>query len=410
MSTEDFGSLNDKSEDKDSINDPVIPGANTPYFKPKAGTDGLADLRMKLGRKTVPNTQIDKEGVVVPETKGPPAAFIKNIGPTHEQLVATGEEAPLPGEEGPNAGEGYVLNGGREGSFDIENDGEGENNGDGGNGTGNPAGNAGKGGSTGLINQDQSVSKQIEEGLLNGATVEELVLMGYNKRSVQTIKSTLKSKMQNQGGGGSDEGGRGNNNQGNGGRGKGMTIFAKGAPPEAIIDAIELPDVSGEGGRPFEQGLKFGMSLVILGVRVAQELSAIGVTQAKPIVDMAKSMREGEAVAAKAAATSAASEVADMMSEQFVPILAGLQGGQNALLQKADNNNNNNPALPPGTDPMKAMMAKTMQPFYQNMMNMMMGTMTKMIPGGGGVPQITDGKTPPVQPDNTPQGWKRRSE
>ena len=218
------------------------------------------------------------------------------------------------------------------------------------------------------------IRRQIEEGLLAGETRDELVARGFNKRSVQTIASELKSKM---------------NTRTAIGKAplttsKGMPIFAHGSPPEAIIESISVPDVANGEGVPFEQGIKFGMSLVILGVRVAQELSGIGITQAKPILDMAKSMREGEAIAAKNAGAEAAMEAAGMVRDSMMPLLTNIQRGGGGG---------------EGGDPMKKMMVDTMQPIIQRLMG---GALGRLAPGAQ-PPQLTEGQ-------GGVDGWTHKSE
>ncbi len=228
-----------------------------------------------------------------------------------------------------------------------------------------------------VVEETLSIRKEVEKRLLDGATRDELIAEGFNKNTVRTVASEVKSKL---------------NTRKPIGKAvpttpAGLPIMAKGAPPELIIEALEIPDVSDGGGFPFEQGMKFGMSVVTLGIRMAQELSGIGVMQAKPLLDMAKSMREGESMAAKNAAGEAAAEAAGIVQQNMMPILASLQ--QN---------------VPAGTDPMKAMMARTMEPILSKMMG---GMFTKLIPGGAPQPQLNQAQEPGGQ-DST--GWSRRTE
>ncbi len=192
----------------------------------------------------------------------------------------------------------------------------------------------GPGSEVAVVEESLSIRKEVRKRLLDGATRDELIAEGFNKNTVRTVASEVKSEL----------GTRKPIGKNVATTPAGMPIMAKGAPPELIIEALEIPDVSDGGGFPFEQGMKFGMSVVTLGIRMAQELSGIGVMQAKPLLDMAKSMREGEAVAAKNAAGEAAMEAAGMVQANLSPILASLQN-----------------TTPAGTDPMKAMMAKTME-------------------------------------------------
>lgn len=152
----------------------------------------------------------------------------------------------------------------------------------------------------------------------------------------------------------------------------GLQIFAKGSPPEALVNAIEIPDGVGDL-KKFEQGLKFGASVLIMGVRLAQELSSIGVQQARPLVEMAKDMRSGEAAAAKNAAGEAAMTAAGMVQQNLQPYLSKITGGGGGE-----------------GDPMKRMMTRVMEPLLKSVMG-------RVIPG--------------VQPGaGTPEGWERETE
>lgn len=238
----------------------------------------------------------------------------------------------------------------------------------------------------------RSQTKDIEEKLLMGVSREELVAAGYNKNSVRTIYSQLKTagrlpngRRGGRGGGDEDGGTRAVATRGSRGVAAtegGLPVFAKGSPIEALIDHYaKLPNLEDGRGDIFENGMKFGLSVAVLGIRMAQELSGIGVQQAKPLLDMAKSMREGEAMAAKNSASEAATEAAGMVYQQIAPVLS--------MLSKQSHETN----VPAG-DPMKAMMVRTMEPIMQ-------GLMSKVLPGlalpPGGQKQITEGWTHEVQ-------------
>lgn len=254
--------------------------------------------------------------------------------PTREQLLATGELEPEPGEEVPEVPEPTTKAEPASAEVAVTKKEE---------------------------EESLSIRKEVEKRLMEGATRDELVAEGFNKNTVRTVASEVKAKL--------------HTNKAIGkplvARGEGIPVTAKGVPPEVIIENIVVPDISDGGGFVFEQGMKFGMSVVTLGIRMAQELSGIGVMQAKPLLDMAKSMREGEAMAAKNAAGEAAMEAAGLMSSQMMPILTSLSQ-----------------ATPAGVDPMKAMMARMMEPIMSNMMGGMFG---RLLPGTQ-APQITQGQ------------------
>ena len=156
---------------------------------------------------------------------------------------------------------------------------------------------------------------------------------------------------------------------------RGIQVFAKGSPPEAIIEGISIPLVDGQA-QGFEQGMKFGMSTIVLAVRVMQELSAVSLQQVKPLIDMTRSVREGEQAAFKSGADEGAMKAAQAMGGTILPMMSEMQ----ANIANATKGNEN--------DPMKAMMVRTMEPLMKNVMS-------KLIPG---------------MKDQAPDGWSKRTE
>ena len=207
-----------------------------------------------------------------------------------------------------------------------------------------------------------SVSAEIRARLLAGATREELESEGYNKNSIRTIASELKKET----------GSRGPIGKGRGVNGEArLQIYSKGSPPEALVDALDVPiELDGK----FRTGMKFGIMSIITGIRIAQELSQIGVQQAKPLVDMARDMRSGEAAAARSAATEAAGEAATQVQNNLVPFLSQLESRLSGLER-----------LPATGNPMQDMMVRMFEP-------MMNSVMQKIMPG------LPQGKGPP-------KGW-----
>jgi len=153
-----------------------------------------------------------------------------------------------------------------------------------------------------------------------------------------------------------------------------MTSTTRALPPEFLIDQIHLP-MDGSGVKNFEQGIKFGASMLVLGVRIAQELGNMGMQQAKPIMDMANAMRAGEALAAKNAAAEAAMLAAAEVRDDMMPVLTSL----------------GKPSQPTSADPMKSMLARMMEPMMNRFMGMAMG-------GLGGAPA-----------SSLPDGWTRNA-
>jgi len=190
------------------------------------------------------------------------------------------------------------------------------------------------------------VTAEIREALLSGASEEELVKEGYNAGSVRVVSFELdKSKLRK----------RPSKNSKTPPP-KDLQVFAKGSPPEAIVESLEVPsDLDGS----FRAGMRFGMMSIISGIRIAQELSQIGVQQARPLVEMARDMRQGEANAAKAASTEAAYNVANQLNASIQPALQEIEGRLNSLQQPRVSSGN----------PMSDMMVRMMEPMVQNVVS-----------------------------------------
>ena len=152
-------------------------------------------------------------------------------------------------------------------------------------------------------------------------------------------------------------------------------VFAKGSPPEAIIESIKIPTAVGEDG-DFEQGMKFGMTTLVLATRIMQELAAVSMQQVKPLIDMTKTVREGEGLAYKSGADEAAYKAAAAMGQTIMPMMSNMEANIAAATKGSE------------SDPMKAMMVRTMEPMIQNLM-------TRMVPG--------------QQKPNAP-GWTKKQE
>ena len=126
----------------------------------------------------------------------------------------------------------------------------------------------------------------------------------------------------------------------------------------------------------FEQGMKFGMTQLVLAVRIMQELSAIGLQQVKPLIDMTRSVREGEAAAFKGGADEGAMKAAQAMGATILPMISEIQASVTSAARSSE------------ADPMKSMLVRTMEPLMKNMMSGIM----------------------PGMKDEPPSGWTRKSE
>ena len=213
-----------------------------------------------------------------------------------------------------------------------------------------------------------SLTKQMEQMLMAGIPEDEIIAQGYNANSVRIVAYDLEKS-----------GKRKRPSKAMTKTREGQLTGSKAMAPEALVDSLQVP----AGVAPaFEQGMKFGMSCMVLGVRLAQEMSAIGIQQAKPLVEMAKDMRAGEVAAAKSATSEAASVAAEHIQQFIVPVLQSMDGRMNQLEVAQPTSKSDNPI---GT-----MMAGMIQ-------NMMKGMMGKMMPGM-------------AQDDSPSLNWTRRSE
>ena len=154
------------------------------------------------------------------------------------------------------------------------------------------------------------------------------------------------------------------------------SVVAKASTPEALVQSMTIP-VEGQL-ISLEAGIKIGMSLVVIGVRVAQELSQVGVQQARPLVAMAKEMRAGESAAAAVASKETAYEMSNRMQDFLTPALNELGG----MIEQGSK-----PKIDTGPNPMQGMMARMFEPLMQNMNGGLM-------PGG-------------APTSNAPSGWNR---
>ena len=145
------------------------------------------------------------------------------------------------------------------------------------------------------------------------------------------------------------------------------------SPLEVLIRDLELPTLVDGQAEVFDAGVHYGIRSVLVGVRVAQELSAMGVQQATPIIQMAKEMRQAEGQAAEVIAA----ELAQATLESNREIIAAIRSQ----------------AIAQSPNPMLAMMTQAMQPMLQQAMGSLMGMFQpKQLPPG----------TQPAQPGQQP--------
>ena len=135
-------------------------------------------------------------------------------------------------------------------------------------------------------------------------------------------------------------------------------IVRKGQSPlEVLIQELKLPLIVDGQAEVFDAGVEYGVRSVLVGVRVAQELSAMGVQQAVPIIKMAQEMREAEGQAAKIIAAELAEAT-----------LEGNRDLKAALVQLGSQIQTSGP------NPLASMMAGVMQPVLGQVMQQVMGS------------------------------------
>lgn len=254
------------------------------------------------------------------------------------------------------------------------------------------------------VDDDLSVVEKVRRAFSMGLTREQLKYLGFNGNTVNQVAA----KMQRESGHPVGKPEKKEKAPPTAITKKAETNLIKTRPggkpsqPEDLINSVHIPFVmKGEALTAlehFEQGMKFGMSVTVMGVRLAQELSAVGISQAKPLLEMAKSMREGEAIAAKNASMEAALATGKLVMDEVNPTMRELAGAVEDLESKVKSDGKGG-----DFNPMQHMMMQTMQPLMQKIMSSFSGLL------GGSLP----GPTPLLNaaPESAaPDGWTIRQE
>jgi len=139
-------------------------------------------------------------------------------------------------------------------------------------------------------------------------------------------------------------------------------VVREAQPVEEIIRNISIPAFADGQRVVFESGMHFGMNCIIGGVRLAQELSRMGIAQATPVIRMASEMRKAEGASAREAGQIAAEET-----------MARALGYLDEGIEKATQGKKTDIASVP--NPMQGIMARVAE-------KMMEGVMGTMMPGG----------------------------
>lgn len=155
-------------------------------------------------------------------------------------------------------------------------------------------------------------------------------------------------------------------------------VGTKPLPIEGILRGMKLPQIGDGKTEVFNAGVEYGMKSVIAGVRLAQELSQMGVAQASPLIRMSQEMRAASEKSADEAGRAAAEEM-------FGDVAAWLNANQ-PKAGKAD--------IATVADPMAGMMARLFE-------NVLGSTVNKALGMGKG-----KGTQEPTQNSGLPPGWE----
>jgi hypothetical protein len=149
-------------------------------------------------------------------------------------------------------------------------------------------------------------------------------------------------------------------------RPKEIKTYAKGASAEAILNTLELPEGIDVNNPGFALGVKYGMSTLIMGIRMGQDLAASGIQLVKPVIEVARQMREGEIQAGESASQEAASAAATAASEAtasaFVPYLKKLDEMLEKQKEKEEAEEDTTTTPAKAKNEMNEMMMKTFKP------------------------------------------------
>jgi deoxyxylulose-5-phosphate synthase len=154
---------------------------------------------------------------------------------------------------------------------------------------------------------------------------------------------------------------------------------------EDIIDNLSWPvSINGEVDPVFVAGMRYEAMNVIRGIRMAQELNKMGLEQAKPVIEMAKEMRQAEGQAAQTIAAQFG-QVTMQSNQQIIGAiheLAAQSQGQ-----------------PSETNPMAKMVFNALQPYMGQLLAQVFSSVNKQRPGA----QPQGSQQPLAMPDQPAQ-------
>ncbi len=137
---------------------------------------------------------------------------------------------------------------------------------------------------------------------------------------------------------------------------------------EDIIDNLSWPvSVNGEVDPVFVAGMRYEAMNVIRGIRMAQELNKMGLEQAKPVIEMAKEMRQAEGQAAQTIAAQLG-QVTMQSNQQIIGAIHELAAAQSQ-------------GQPSEMNPMAKMVFSAIQPYLGQLLAQAFSSVTKQHPG-----------------------------
>ncbi len=156
----------------------------------------------------------------------------------------------------------------------------------------------------------------------------------------------------------------------------------KPSPVEVILRDMKLPVIADGDSRVFDAGVSYGMRALIAGIRMAQELSQMGISQASPVIRMAQELRAG--------AGQSAREAGEVAAETALAGAIGIMSEKRS--EKVD--------IATVPNPMAGIMARAMEPALTKALGGMMGMF-------GGQPAQGSGQSQTDQSSasSLPSGW-----
>ena len=139
--------------------------------------------------------------------------------------------------------------------------------------------------------------------------------------------------------------------------------LGKAQPVEMLIRETRLPNIVNGNARIFDAGVEYGMKTILVGVRVAQELSRMGIGQAEPIIRMAKEMQPQAGDIARETGMAMGGEIAGRLFDYL----------EQKQPKKVETEKK--------TDPMRNLMSRTMELLMNQLTGQLSGGQLSANPG-----------------------------